>query len=243
MDLETLYNMAKAAARGANEALQRPPSASHPLYGYGGYAAYISEYNRLVPLVIQLCGKEAEQLFQPVDLGKQRNPADAPAIMWQTYLELASARLNSMASYLQSRVLPADQRLQSINDLVNANLRPAIFKPPTQEREVQNALEVIFNVRAFEFQREKVSIQYSSKTFVPDFTFDSLDLAVEAKLCKNKSKEKTLIDEINADILAYQTRYRHALFVIYDLGFIRDVQLFRSGIEGNQDVHVLVVKH
>jgi hypothetical protein len=134
------------------------------------------------------------------------------------------------------------RQVQAILDLIDANLRPAIFHDPEREVEVQNALEVILRARALDYRREKVTIEYSSKRFVPDFTFEPLDLAVEVKLCKSAEKEKAIVDEINADIPAYQTRYRHIIFVVYDLGFIRDVSQFRSGIESNPDVYVLVVK-
>jgi hypothetical protein len=40
-----------------------------------------------------------------------------------------------------------------------------------------------------------------------------------------------MIDEINADIIGYQSKYERILFVIYDLGFIRDVALYCSSIE------------
>ena len=62
------------------------------------------------------------------------------------------------------------------------------------------------------------------------------------KFCKRSGREKELIDEINADILGYQGTYESMLFVIYDLGFIRDVALFKSSIELQPGVRVLIVK-
>ncbi|MCH8995388.1 MAG: hypothetical protein IH959_10570 [Chloroflexi bacterium] len=236
--------MAKAAARGAERTVEQgPPEGEQPFFGiYAGYPAYINEYNRLIPFVRQLYGAEAEGLFQPIQLGKQMNPADTIGAMWRTYADLATARLSALAAYLQNKVAAPNRETESVLDLLAANLRPAMFVDPSSERDVQDKLEVIFRARAHNFQREKVSIPYSSKYYVPDFTFDDLDLVVEAKLCKSDTKEKVLIDEINADIVAYQTKYRRAIFVIYDLGFIRDVAAFRSGIESNADVHVLVIK-
>ena len=108
--------------------------------------------------------------------------------------------------------------------------------------DVQDAMEIIFNAKGLDYRREKVTIEYSSKVFVPDFTFESLNLAVEAKLCNSASKEKRIIDEFNADIPAYQTRYTRLTFVVYDLGFIRDVDRFKTSIECNPGVRVLVIK-
>ncbi len=52
-----------------------------------------------------------------------------------------------------------------------------------------------------------------------------------------------IIAEINDDILAYRTKYGNLLFVVYDLGFIRDVDLFAAHFEESQGVMVRVIKH
>ena len=53
---------------------------------------------------------------------------------------------------------------------------------------------------------------------------------------------QAMIEEINSDIVGYGGRYDRCLFVIYDLGFIRDTAQFSRDIEGNPSVHVLIVK-
>ena len=58
---------------------------------------------------------------------------------------------------------------------------------------------------------------YSVKNYKPDFTFEGLDLAIEVKLCNKPEREKAIVEEINSDIPAYQTKYRYVIFVIYDL--------------------------
>jgi hypothetical protein len=243
MDIQIVYGMAKAAARGSQRALEAgSDKATRSFETYGGYPAYVSEYNRLLRYVFESFGDEAQSLFQPIDLGKSINPADAIPMMWRTYLELASARLNALVVYLQTKLGTSDKETEIVFDMIEANLRPGIFKDPQREDDVQDVLEIIFRARGLDYRREKVTIEYSSKLFVPDFTFESLDLVVEVKLCKSESKEKVIVDEINADIPAYQTKYARVIFVVYDLGFIRDVDQFRSGIESNPNVRVLVVK-
>ena len=56
-------------------------------------------------------------------------------------------------------------------------------------------------------------------------------------------REKELIAEINDDILAYKTKYRNLIFIIYDLGYIRDVDRFAEAFEASEGVIVRVVKH
>ena len=242
MDVETLYNMARAAARAAQTALETPAGDKDMLVRFTGYLACVGEYNRLVPYAAQLFGAEAKSLFQQIDLGKASNPFSAAPVEQKLYLDFAAARLNALTAYLQSKVTSADRVVQSVIDLIRSNLRPAMFSPPEKEDEVQNALEVIFRARGLDYRRGKDRIEYSSKAFIPDFTFQALDLALEVKLCNRDRREKEIVDEINADIPAYQTKYRRVLFVVFDLGFIRDEPRFKSSIEANPDVYVLVVK-
>jgi len=68
-------------------------------------------------------------------------------------------------------------------------------------------------------------------------------LATEIKFCNRKEREKEVIAEINDDILAYATKYGNMIFVVYDAGFIRDVERFTTHFENNEGVVVRVVKH
>ena len=95
--------------------------------------------------------------------------------------------------------------------------------------------------RSIDFEREGPHIDYSSKAYIPDFSFNSIDLAVEIKLCK--TEEKTFIQQINDDILAYKTKFNNLLFIIYDLGVIRDVDTFKQSFEETENVIVHVIKH
>ena len=67
-----------------------------------------------------------------------------------------------------------------------------------------------------------------------------MSLAIEIKLCKNG--EKPLIAQINDDILAYRTKFKNLIFLVYDLGQIRDVELFKESIEQNEDTIVQIIK-
>ena len=151
--------------------------------GYGGYPAYIQEYNRLVPMVWELFGEEAQRLFPQMDLGKQMNPADTIGAMWKTHAEFAAARLSALAAYLKTKQGTRKREGDDIATLLEENLRPAMFTDPDNERAVQDVIETIFRVRPLDFRREQQSVPYSTKRYVPDFTFDSLGLAVEVKLC------------------------------------------------------------
>jgi REase_DpnII-MboI len=242
MDLETVYNMAASAARGADHMCGHGGGSEPVSYRLlGGYPFHINQYNRLLKLAAEL-DPAVTKYVEPIDVSKVPDPRGLTSGIWGIYAEQAAVALNSLASYLQSKLGKKQQEYEQIIDLIKANLRRAIFKDPGHEREVQERLEIIFNARNLDFLREKVTIPYSNKYYIPDFTFDRIGLAVEVKLCKDKDREKVIIDEINADIPAYATKYERSLFVVYDLGVIRDEERFRSDIEKNHGAHVLIVK-
>jgi DpnII restriction endonuclease len=132
--------------------------------------------------------------------------------------------------------------LQVIN-LVELKLRKVIRTQPKKEREVQDGFESLLIGADIPYSREKDSIEYSSKTYVPDFTVAKADLAIDVKLASLPPHEKEIIAQINDDILAYQTKYGNLVFIVYDCGQIRDADLFISSFEAQGSVVVRVVKH
>lgn len=138
---------------------------------------------------------------------------------------------------------PESSGLVKVLNLLERKLRKVIRKAPDSEKQVQEAIETLLIGADIQYSRESESIAYSSKTYKPDFTMSRLDLALEAKLCSREGREKELIAEINDDILAYQTRYGNIVFVVYDIGVIRDVDRFVRSFEENDRVLVRIVKH
>ena len=131
----------------------------------------------------------------------------------------------------------------SVLNLAEQKLRKVIRSKPENEKQVQDAFENLLIGADIPYGREVDRIEYSSKTYTPDFSLSKIDLAVEVKLCNRSEREKELPKEINDDILAYQTKYKNSLFIIYDLGFIRDVDRFRGSFEEHENVTIKVVKH
>lgn len=137
---------------------------------------------------------------------------------------------------------PETSAIIQIINLAEHKLRKVIRDRPTKEKEVQDAFENLLVGADVEYQREFPHIEYSSKNYIPDFTMSKLDLAIEIKLCK-EGDEKAFIAQINDDILAYQTQFGNILFVIYDIGSIRDVDKFSASFENHKNVVVKVAKH
>lgn len=138
---------------------------------------------------------------------------------------------------------PESSGLMRVVNLLEKKLRKVIREPPGREKDIQDGLEALLIGADLIYSREADTIEYSSKTYVPDFTLPRLDLALEVKFCSRDDREKELIAQINDDILAYQTKYGNLIFVVYDLGFIRDVERFAAAFEVNDNVLVRVIKH
>ena len=130
-----------------------------------------------------------------------------------------------------------------IVSLIENSLRKAIRNKPTNEKDIQNALEVLFIGASLEFTREQERILYSSKTYQPDFVFSRIGTVVETKFCDRARREKEIIGEINDYIVAFKTKYPNLIFVVYDVGMIRDVNKFKESFEQKESVVVIVVKH
>lgn len=138
---------------------------------------------------------------------------------------------------------PEASLILQVIKLAEVKLRKVLRKPPEKEKEVQDAFENLLIGADIPYSREKDSIEYSSKTYTPDFTIVKADLAIELKLSTAPSHEKEFIAQINDDILAYGSKYGNMFFVVYDCGHIRDVELFISSFESQSSVYVRVVKH
>lgn len=132
--------------------------------------------------------------------------------------------------------------IKTIN-LAERKLRKVLREPPANEKALQEAFENLLIGADIPYSRETKSIEYSSKTYTPDFTVDRAGLAIELKVCLDGSREKALPGEINDDILAYRQEYPNLLFIIYDTGNIRDIDRFAAHFEDEEKVVVRVVKH
>ena len=122
-----------------------------------------------------------------------------------------------------------------------------MFELPNNEKEVQDTFERLLIGRGLqkgqEYDRETGRVKISSKESIPDFILPRLQEAIEIKLIKERRRIGEAIDEINADIAAYSKIYDHLLFIVYDLGQIKDEVEFRHDLESAPNVQVVVVKH
>jgi hypothetical protein len=172
---------------------------------------------------------------------------------YRRQLETARGLFLDVADYIERAGLnaiyegknkgPETSAILKVINLAETKLRKVVRDKPSREIAIQDAFEALLIGAEIPFSRETDRIEYSSKTYTPDFTMGKLDLVTEIKLCGREGREKEIIAEINDDILAYRTKYGNLLFVVYDLGFIRDTDRFGRSLEEHETVMVRVIKH
>lgn len=142
----------------------------------------------------------------------------------------------------KSDVKKGTNTLLKIIKLVENKLRKVMRDVPKNEKEIQDAFENLLIGAEIDFDREFPVIKYSSKNYIPDFSFSKIDTVLEIKICTLNRKEKALIPEINDDIQAYKSKFTNLIFLIYDTGQIRDSEKFSNSIE-NDNIMIRIIKH
>jgi hypothetical protein len=152
-----------------------------------------------------------------------------------------------LRSLLEITIGYAEDETQNLKDFIQANLRRAVFAVPEKETEIQNSIESLIigrrMAKGIDYDRETGRVKTSGKESIPDFTFPNLRLCLEVKLSKSRDDLRRIVDEINADVRCYGTKYERQLYVLYDLSSIRDEAEFKKDTESTPGVSVVIVKH
>jgi len=161
-------------------------------------------------------------------------------------LEQVIVSTKMLYASLEGNIDFADDEFDNLENFIQSRLRSIVFGMPSQERDIQNAIESLFLGRGMnkgiDYDRESGKFEFSGKEYIPDFIIPKLHMSLEVKLLREGKKSK-IIDEISADITAYSTQYKRLLFVVYDLGTIQNEEEFKRDIEGLGNIKVIVIKH
>ncbi len=212
---------------------------------YCGFKHFIRRYNNLAQEVV----KEL-RVSLPLDLYKYEDipgSMDTTIIQQKELFDSVASQILILRSYLESALGYKNDQIDNLKNFLKANLRRAILDKPENEYKIQDTIEMLLIGRGLskgiDYDREKGRVKVSIKEVVPDFIFHKLDLALEVKFCKDESKSKRLVDEINADIKAYSKKFSNLLFLVYDLGIIRDEDEFKRDLDNKENISVIIVKH
>lgn len=213
---------------------------------YAAFKTYAKEYNYLADEVRNFLKLYSTRIMY-FDVDKMKGWADT---LWPQQKEVIDSLLiftDSLIALLEKEIGFIDDEYTNLENFIKNKLRSLMFSKPEREIEVQNAIESLLIGKGWnkgiDYDRETGKIEFSGKEYIPDFIVSKLDLCIEVKLLR-EGKKSRIIDEINADITAYNKMYKRQMYIIYDLGEIRDEVEFKRDIESAHDeIKVIVVKH
>jgi hypothetical protein len=186
-------------------------------------------------------------MFYTFSLEEMPGWADTVWSSAKRYMETVLVSTRMLLSCIEGTIDFVDSEIDNIENFITTKLRSNVFSEPTSEIEIQNALEGIFIGRnlskGIDYDRETGKFRFSDKEYIPDFILPKLNTCIEVKLLKESKRKASIIEQINADITAYKKEYPNVIFVLYDLGIIRDVVEFRRDIECIDGVKLLIIKH
>ena len=215
-----------------------------PHHRYVSYKWYAESYNSIVQDALRYLKGQNITTFNTEKMGSYMNT------LWgyqKQIVEAVSVEVGFLISSLESEIDYIDDEFENLANFIKSKLRSSIFSHPDKEVDIQNAIESLFigknMTKGIDYDRESGKFEFSGKEYIPDFILLKMNLCIEVKLLKKKKKSK-IIDEINADITAYSTKYDRLMFVVFDFVVIRDEDEFRRDIENaGTEIKVIIVKY
>ena len=217
----------------------------HGLWPHAGFKNFARKYSDLVKLVAKAV--PLPPLFDLYDTDKMGGNADTLPFQRKEVFDNVYANLTLLKGTIENELGVVESETDALRDFFQARLRAAIHAEPKHESDVQDAVEALLIGRGLqkgtEYDREVGRVKVSAKEVIPDFILPRLSIGLEVKLIKTRERVGAAVDEINADIRAYAKKYKTLLFIVYDLGQIRDEVEFKQDLEDPGNVVIIVVKH
>lgn len=212
---------------------------------YTSYKTMANIYNMLSKELLKI--NKINVIGTVYDLENMPGIYDTTWITQKEILESVLISSKMLVSAIEGNLDFIDDEIDNLFNFIYKKLRATIFGLPQKEKEIQNSLESLLLGRGMnkgiDYDRECGKFMFSGREYIPDFIIPKLKLCIEVKLLKDLKRKSKTIEEINADITAYSKEYERILFVIYDVGIIRDEVEFKRDIESFDNVKVVIVKH
>ena len=213
-------------------------------FNYSSCNTFMSMYQELVIESQRFI--TSSSTYHTYDTGKAKNVFDMTGIEQKILFESVFCSAKMLLNVLENQIDYNDDERLNLYNLISTRFRSVFRVAPSNEKEVQDKLEDFFIANSFDkgidYDRETGKFNFSGREYIPDFIVPKLKLCIEVKLIKDKNRKSKVIEEINSDITAYQKNYDHILFLVYDLGTIRDEIEFKRDIEANERNSVIILK-
>src|SRR5580704_7560458 len=232
--LMTLIAQAKALQRAMDQSVSEK---NKEFARYESFKIFAQRYNSLVEQVRPLIRNGV--IVNRLSVENIKNPGSLVWPVQKQYFDMVYAEVAMLIAALEGQHDFAEVKTIELKDFFDSSLRRAVFTVPQNEKELQDIVEQLLIGRGFrkplDYDRETGRVKFSGKEFVPDFIYKPANMFIEVKLVKTPERAKAVIEEINADIVAFKTRYSKGMFVVYDVGIIRDAREFMESFEQQMD--------
>lgn len=186
-------------------------------------------------------------LYNQYDTSNMKNVYDLTGIEQKEIFESVLVSTRMLLATLEGIEDFVDDEIDNLKNYISKRFRLMFKEIPKNEYEVQDKLENLFIAnnmdKGIDYDRETGKFMFSGKEYIPDFVINKYELCIEVKFIKEVSRKSKMIEEINADITAYSKEYKNILFIIYDVGIIRDETEIKRDIENVEGVNVIIIKH
>jgi len=133
--------------------------------------------------------------------------------------------------------------IDKIKEAIDIGLRKSIDdREVSDESIIRDMIHGLLATAGYEFKKGTPRHKFSVKGFQPDLTSDSLSTAIEVKLIDSKGDVSKSVEGLSADIEPYKSKFKNILFVVYDLGFVSDVDEYCKDFEKIDGVDILIIK-
>lgn len=222
-------------------------NSSSEITRYASFRTYMRKYNDLLLAVKKSGLLTVDYIFDAYNIENIPSNLNTNNFQQKELFDGAHANLSILKRSLENKLGMRTDKIHNLRDFLFANLRKAMDDIPEHEKNVQHAIELLLIGRGLQkgidYDREVGRVKISIKEVIPDFIFPKLGLALEVKLSKDRKRSKEIVDEINADATSYGKEYSSILFVIYDVGSIRNEAEFKQDLELGDGVSIIIVKH
>lgn len=245
-ELRILLNQTKALETTIVSALNRPNETEYDNLGkFVSCKQMATMYNDLAKKMENYC--RVSSMYNIFELNNIPGIFDMTWIQQKEIMESVLLCTRMLIATIEGNLDFIDDESYNIENFISTKLRSLFRDKPENEKQVQNSLEDLLVGRGLnkgiDYDRETGKFNFSGREYIPDFIINKLNLCIEVKLIKDSSRRSKTIEEINADITAYSKQYNHIIFVVYDIGTIRDELEFKRDIENAQGVKLIIIKH
>ncbi len=162
-------------------------------------------------MTYELLNAHPDDVMRQRDQGAYRRTLDTAHGLLRGALDELQAAPDVASVYEGKDTAPEASSILKVINIVERKFRKVIHDKPDRETQLQDLFESLLVGADVPYTREKMTFEYSSRAYRPDFVLEEIDLVIELKICDSEKRERDIVKEMNDDTLAYKTKFGNIL--------------------------------